>query len=238
MELEFKYTAEPSQCVYLSDQTWRLEYAFASGMTESDYHGLIQERWRRFGYVLFRPRCPSCNACIPIRVITGEYRPNRSQRRVIKANQDSVRLEVDGASITSEKISLYMRHHTHHAKQKGWPLPSERGAVEHINAIMEGPLAVEEWCYYIGEKLVAVSYMDVLKDGFSGIYFFYDPDFNERSLGTWIVISMIKRAAELGLPYAYLGYFIKGCRSMEYKGLFDPSETLGSDGRWHPFIRE
>lgn len=238
MELEFKYLAQPGPCVYLPEEIWRLEYAFASGMSRNDYQNLINQRWRRFGYVLFRPQCPSCNACIPIRVIADCYRPNRSQRRVIKANEGSVRLEVTAGGVTPEKVELYVRHHAHHALQKGWPLPSEQGAAEHISAILEGPLAVEEWCYSIDDTLVAVSYMDVLSDGFSGIYYFYEPAFNERSLGTWIIISMIRRAAQMGLPYAYLGYFIKGCRSMEYKGLFDPSEILEADGTWRPYIRD
>ncbi len=74
--------------------------------------------------------------------------------------------------------------------------------------------------------------MDVLKDGLSGIYFFYDPSYKDRQLGTWILISMIKHAAERGMPYAYLGYFVKGCTSMEYKGHYKPSEILYPDGTW------
>lgn len=235
MDLEFKYLAQPSQCVYLPDKQWQLEYAFSGSLSAREYGRLIDQRWRRFGFVLFRPSCPSCNACIPIRVVAGRYQPTRSQRRVIKANEGILRMESLAPSITEKKLDLYMRHHNAHAANKGWPEPSEQGAIEHINAIMEGPLPVEEWCFYLEDELLGVSYVDLLPDGFSGIYFYYDPDYRERSLGTWMIISMIRRAARLALPYAYLGYFIKGCRSMEYKGKFAPSEVLSQSCQWIPF---
>jgi leucyl-tRNA---protein transferase len=231
-ELDYSYIAHPSQCGYLPAETWQLKYALVRNLTREKYWELINTGWRRFGHVLFRPACPSCTACQPIRVLTNEYQPNRSQRRLIKANENSVVLKVQTPELNDEKLNLYMRHHHEHSQRKGWPTPSLIGGVEHISSIIDGPFPVEEWCYYIDDKLVSVSYMDVLKDGLSGIYFFYDPDYKDRQLGTWILVSMIKQAAERGMPYAYLGYFVKGCRSMEYKGHYKPSEILQPDGTW------
>lgn len=231
-DLDYSYIAHPSQCGYLPTETWQLKYALVRDLTPDRYWEMINAGWRRFGHVLFRPACPSCHACQPIRVLTDQYQPNRSQRRLIKANEQTVELRVQAPEITDEKLSLYMRHHNDHAESKGWPRPSLIGGVEHISSIIDGPFPVEEWSYFIDGKLVTVSYMDRLKDGLSGIYFFYDPEYRDRQLGTWVLISMIKRAAHLGLPYAYLGYFVKGCRSMEYKGHFKPSEILHSDGVW------
>lgn len=231
-ELDYSYIAHPSQCGYLPAETWQLKYALVKNLTPEKYWELINTGWRRFGHVLFRPACPSCNACQPIRVLSQQYQPNRSQRRLIKQNENTVILKVQQPELNEKKLALYMRHHQDHSQTKGWPAPSMLGGVEHISSIIDGPFPVEEWCYYIDERLVSVSYMDVLKDGFSGIYFFWDPDYRNYQLGTWILITMIKRAAALGLPYAYLGYFVKGCRSMEYKGHYTPSEILYPDGNW------
>lgn len=231
-ELDYSYIAHPSQCGYLPAETWQLKYALLRDLTREKYWELINAGWRRFGHVLFRPACPSCTACQPIRVLTNEYQPNRSQRRLIKANENSVILKIQEPQLNDEKLNLYMRHHHDHSERKGWPTPSLLGGVEHISSIIDGPFPVEEWCYYIDDTLVSVSYMDVLKDGLSGIYFFYDPAYKERQLGTWVLISMIKNAAERGMPFAYLGYFVKGCRSMEYKGHYKPSEILYPDGTW------
>jgi arginine-tRNA-protein transferase len=98
------------------------------------------------------------------------------------------------------------------------------------------PFATEEWRYWIDGRLVAVGYVDVLSDGLSAIYFFYDPDERRRSLGTFNVLSIIESARRRGLRWAYLGYYVRGCRSLEYKGLFRPNEVLGSDGAWAPFL--
>lgn len=231
-EFDYTYLADPSKCGYLPAEIWQLKYALIRNLTPEQYWALINTGWRRFGHVLFRPACPSCSACQPIRVLAGKYSPNRSQRRLIKSNQNSVELRVGEPALSREKLDLYMRHHQHHAEQKGWPRPSQIGGVDHISSIIDGPFPVEEWCYYIDGQLVSVSYMDVLQDGLSGIYFFYDTDFRDRQLGTWIVISMIFECAKRGLPYAYLGYFVKGCRSMEYKGQYEPSEILYPDGAW------
>jgi arginine-tRNA-protein transferase len=101
---------------------------------------------------------------------------------------------------------------------------------------IQAPIPVQEWQFYEGEKLLAIAYIDQIPDGFSGIYFYFDPDARELSPGTWIILSMLERAKSLGLKYVYLGYYVKNCRSMEYKGNFDPSEILRTDGAWIPFL--
>ncbi len=90
-----------------------------------------------------------------------------------------------------------------------------------------------EWCYYLGEKLVGVGYVDCLPKCLSAIYFFHDPDERKRSLGTYNVLSIIRKAAEWRLPPPYyLGYFVEGCRSLEYKARFCPHEVLNAKGEW------
>jgi arginine-tRNA-protein transferase len=212
----------------------QLEYRVVSKLSQTEYLALVQQGWRRFGQMLFRPRCPACTACQPIRVVVDKFQPDRSQRRVQKLNNDT-QLTVGAPLLDRQRVDLYMRHHEHHAEQKGWQQPDPESAIGHMSSIISGPLPVLEFAYYRENKLVAVSYIDDLGEGFSGIYFYHDPDFRKYSLGTWICLSLIEVAAERGIPFVYLGYYIEGCRSMAYKGKFAPNQVLAADGIWRDF---
>jgi arginine-tRNA-protein transferase len=96
---------------------------------------------------------------------------------------------------------------------------------------LRNPWDTEEWTYYLGERLMAVGYVDVLSEGLSAIYFFWDPGERHRSLGTFNILSLIASARHRGLPHVYLGYYVEGCRSLEYKARFRPNEMLIA-GEW------
>jgi len=100
---------------------------------------------------------------------------------------------------------------------------------------VENPFSTEEWCYYLEDRLVGVGYVDHLPGALSAIYFFHEPALRRRSLGTWNVLQVIKRAKELQIPYVYLGYFVEGCPSMQYKATFRPNQILTGDGNWMVF---
>ncbi len=100
---------------------------------------------------------------------------------------------------------------------------------------MDNPFVTQEWCYYLGEKLVGVGYVDRVPEGLSAIYFFHDPEERQRSLGTFNVLSAVRQAAAWELPHVYLGYYVEGCRSLEYKARFRPNEVIGAGGEWEPF---
>jgi arginyl-tRNA--protein-N-Asp/Glu arginylyltransferase len=229
-----RYVPPASQCHYLADRMWQLEYVVVTSLKKDEFDQLVQRGWRRFGDMLFRPVCPACTACQPIRILVDEFKPDRNQRRVQKTNADT-RLEIGPPSIDETRLDLYFRHHMHHSQQKGWEAPEEDRGRRHIQSIINGPLPVSEWAYYRDEKLVAISYTDDLADGFSGVYFYHDPEFRKLSLGTWICLSLIEEAQRRGLPFVYLGYYIDGCRSMEYKGSFAPNQVLDANGDWQAF---
>jgi len=230
------YLARPGQCHYLSDQIWQLEYEVVAELNAKEYLERINQGWRKMGISLFRPQCPSCKACQQLRVLVEQFQPNRIQRRVGKANQDLV-VRRGAPKITPGHVDLYVRHHNHHAEQKGWDGSSVPDAISHMMSLMTSPLPIVELSFFLEKRLVGVCYVDVLPDGLSGVYFFHDPDFRKRSLGTYMVLSVIETARELKLPYVYMGYFVKGCRSMEYKGNFRPGEVLGADLLWHEFTQ-
>jgi arginine-tRNA-protein transferase len=195
----------------------------------------LLQGWRRFGHMLFRPRCRDCTACRSLRVLVDRFRPDRSQRRVRKTNEGEVQLRVGSPSVTTAKLNLYDRFHAFQAEAKGWPLHPAKDANGYQGSFVEHPFPTQEWCYYRGERLIAVGYVDDLPGGLSAIYFFYDPAERQRSLGTWNVLNLIAAAADRNLPHVYLGYYVGGCRSMEYKARFAPNQLLGIDGRWRDF---
>ncbi len=236
METLFRFLAPPSQCGYLPEQTWRLEYEQVSRLSAAEYMERMLHGWRRFGGMMFRPRCPACHACRAIRISVDRFQPDRSQRRVRKANQDVVRLQIGVPSVTRAKLDLYDRYHAHQSEVKGWPWHLPKDADEYANSFVENPFPTQEWCYYLGNRLVGVGYVDDLPGGLSAIYFFYDPEQRHRSLGTWNVLNVLEQAALRRLPHVYLGYYVVGCASMAYKARFLPNQLLESDGKWHDFL--
>ncbi len=229
------YTPPPSTCGYLPDQNWQLTYEVVADLSAREYQERVTTGWRRFGFSLFRPTCPSCTRCLSVRVPVTTFRPDRSQRRALAANDGEVTLVVGSPSVTDAKLELYDRFHEFQHAHKGWPDHGPESGSSYAESFVENPIATQEWCYYLGEKLVGVGYLDPLPDGLSAIYFFHDPDERARSLGTYNVLSILRRAGEQGLSFAYLGYYVEGCGSLEYKARFRPNEALGGDGEWRPF---
>ena len=235
MESEFHFLTTPSQCGYLPDQVWRMEYNVVQEMTPEEYMERMLQGWRRFGHALFRPRCAACTACRSLRVVIDRFHPNRSQRRVVSANEGSLRLVIGEPSVTRAKLDLYDRYHAYQAETRGWPSHEVKDVASYANSFVDNPFSTWEWCYFLGANLVAVGYVDHLPGGLSAIYFFYDPDLRDRSLGIWNVLCLVRQAAELNLRHLYLGYYVAGCRSMEYKARFLPNQLLGTDGTWRDF---
>jgi arginine-tRNA-protein transferase len=241
MESIFRYAVPVAPCNYLPDERSSLEYEYVAALSPEEYLGRMQENWRRFGHVMFRPTCPTCRACRAVRVRAAEYRPDRTQRRTRRDNEGAVELRIGTPAVTREKLDLYDRYHARQADAKGWPRHEPRDPESYADSFVEHPFPVEEWTYHLEGRLVGVGYVDHLPvepsglAGLSAIYFFYDPDERGRSLGTWNVMCLIDEAARRGLPYVYLGYYVEGCGSMEYKPRFVPNELRGEDGVWRPF---
>lgn len=226
------YTTPPHKCTYRPDETASLRYDIVGGLTAEEYQIKLMEGWRRFGHSLFRPECPACRKCVSLRIPVDEFRPDRSQRRAWAANERDVRLVVGVPAVTREKLDLYDRFHLAQTLKVGWPLHAPKDAGDYIESFVENPFASEEWCYFLGDRLVGVGYVDRLPLGLSAIYFFHDPAEHRRSLGTFNVLRTIREAATANLPHVYLGFYVAGCRSLEYKTRFRPNEALQPDGSW------
>jgi arginine-tRNA-protein transferase len=204
-------------------------------MSTTEYLERMRTGWRRFGFTMFRPRCPNCTGCRTLRVLVDRFQPNRSQRRVRSLNEGEIRLTIGSPSVSRDKLNLYDRYHSFQSDFKNWPLHEPKDVEEFVHSYVDNPFPVLEFCYSLGNRLVAVSYVDDLPGALSAIYCFYDPQERRRSLGTWNVLSLIEVAAMRGIPHVYLGYFVAGCRSLEYKANFIPNQIRLPDGRWVDF---
>ena len=235
MDTAYQFVTPPHECSYLPDETASIEYQGFLTITPAEYRERMEQGWRRFGHSVFRPQCAACRKCQSIRVDVARFRPNRSQRRVRKLNAGTVRPRIARPAATREKLDLHDRYHSYQAQHKDWPYYGAKDAASYKESFVWNPFPTQEWCYYLGEKLVGVGYVDDLPGALSAIYFFYDPDYRDRSLGIWNVLSVLEHAAKREIPYLYLGYYVAGCPSMEYKSRFAPNQVLGEDGRWHDF---
>jgi arginine-tRNA-protein transferase len=235
METIFRHTAPPSPCGYLPDRLWSLEYELVYQLSREEYMQRMAAGWRRFGTMMFRPNCAGCHACQSLRVLVDRFRPNRSQRRVWKANAGAVEVRIGTPAVTRAKLHLYDRYHQYQSATKGWPEHPAKDAASYAQSFVDNPFVTQEWCYYLEGRLVGVGYVDDLPGGMSAIYYYYDPAERRRSLGTYNVLSILDEAARRGVPHVYLGYYVEGCLSMTYKARYAPNQILGVDGAWHDF---
>ncbi len=228
----FVFTSPPSPCSYLPHETAALTYEMVGQLTAEEYQVRLMAGWRRFGFTMFRPTCPACTRCESVRVPVATFEPDRAQRRCLAANDGDITLRIGPPEVTDEKLDLYDRFHSFQSAHVGWSDHGPKDAGDYAESFVDHPFPTQEWCYYRGEKLVGVGYVDRLPACLSAIYFYHDPDERKRSLGTFNVLSTIRAASASGLPHVYLGYLVEGCRSLEYKGRYRPQEVLTADGTW------
>lgn len=222
------YITPPHPCSYLPEQ--RAATLFADPvvpMNNGLYAALLAYGFRRSGEYLYRPQCPACRACVPVRVAIDSFRPNRNQRRTWLHNQD---LEVRPVApvFTMDHYSLYRRYvSVRHPGGDMEDLTPER-FINFLAARWANTLFYE---FRRGIDLVAVAAVDRLDDALSAVYTFFDTDEERRSLGRYAVLYEIEKARTEGLRWLYLGYWIDACRKMRYKAEFQPLEYY-CNGRW------
>lgn len=230
------YTAPPHECGYLPHEQSRMTYEVVAEITPAEYLQRLQSGWRRFGYSLFRPDCESCRKCQSLRIPLATFTPNRSQRRALAANDGDVQLRIGTPSVSVAKLDLYDEFHAFQSENKGWPEHGPETSAAYSESFVDNPIPTEEWCYFVGDRLVGVGYVDAIPDGLSAIYFFHDPKERGRSLGTYNVLCILREAQRRKLPHVYLGYYVEGCGSLEYKARFRPNQVLHPSGDWRPFL--
>lgn len=214
-------------CEYLPGQTARMMYVSPHEALDREIYGcLVRNGFRRSGDLVYRPNCRRCAACLPARIPVQGFRPDRTQRRTWIRNADLC--VVRGPAVfDEEQYRLYLRYQqTRHADgQMGSSSPGD------YIGFLGSRWAETEFCEFREQdRLCAVAVVDLLEDGLSAVYTFYDPDSGERSLGTQAVLWLVEEARRRGLPWVYLGYWISGCRKMAYKNKFRPLQVLRRKG--------
>jgi arginine-tRNA-protein transferase len=222
------FASQAHPCPYLpgkTDAAIFLDPAFP--LDRGLFNDLIRSGFRRSGALVYRPHCPSCRACVSVRVPVQDFQPDRSQRRVWRANQD-LRVSVRPAVFDEEHFALYLGYQAgrHPGSSMDDPDPDK------YRALLHAPFADTVLCdMRVAGRLLAVAVADRLHDGISAVYTFYDPAQGRRGLGTYAILWLISHARDLGLEWAYLGYWIEGSRTMSYKIRFTPIEGY-IEGRW------
>jgi leucyl-tRNA---protein transferase len=243
------YLTAPSACPYLAGKEERKVFTHLVGERAGELNNILtQGGFRRSQSIAYRPACEGCRCCVSVRVVAKEFGPTRSMRRITNRNAD-ILSEMKVAVPTSEQYSIFRAYLDSRHRDGGMadmtvldyammvedshietriieyrrrepppPFPPPRAG--------EGRVGVERQA----GDLIAVALTDVLADGLSMVYSFFEPDQGARSLGTLMVLDHIARAQSMGLAYVYLGYWVRGSRKMDYKSRFLPQERLTPDG--------
>ena len=215
-------------CPYLPGRTEQNIFTELAGPGHSRlYNMLTQAGFRRSHSIAYRPACPGCRSCVAVRVVVDDFAARRSMRRVIGANRDLVDRELP-AQATVEHYRLFA---SYVASRHNDGEMADMTFADYQALIEESPLPslVTEF-RGPDERLLAACLSDRLVDGLSAVYSFFDPTEVHRSLGSYIVLRLIERTRDMGLPYLYLGYWIAESRKMAYKARFRPLEALGAGG--------
>jgi arginyl-tRNA--protein-N-Asp/Glu arginylyltransferase len=229
---QFFITA-PSPCPYLAGRVERKVFTHLVGHDARSLNTqLSQGGFRRSQNIAYRPACDGCAACVSVRVPANTFSLKRSFRRTLNINAD-IHSSVLKSEATSEHYSLFRSYIDNRHSDGGMADMTvlDFSAMVDDNFVdsrlVEYRIAGQDGC---AGRLVGAALIDILGDGLSMIYSFYDPSEAARSLGTHMILDNIARVRRLGLPYLYLGYWVRGSRKMDYKSRFLPQERLTAEG--------
>ena len=239
------YLTAPSPCPYLAGQEERKVFTHLVGERAPELNNILtQGGFRRSQSIAYRPACEGCRSCVSVRVIAREFRPTRSMRRIANRNAD-IESEMRLAVPTSEQYAIFRAYLDSRHRDGGM---ADMTVLDYAMMVEDSHIETRIIEYRRREPpstptpaadgarvrrrgdLLAVALTDVLGDGLSMVYSFFDPEESARSLGTLMVLDHIVRAQRMGLSYVYLGYWVRGSHKMDYKGRFLPQERLAPDG--------
>jgi arginine-tRNA-protein transferase len=208
-------------CPYLDDQK------SASILVDPDHQidknlfsMLSRSGFRRSGEMLYSPKCPSCDACISVRIPTLSFKPSRSQKRVWRKNID-LKVSIEEVRFEQEHFDMYYRYQAHRHPESSM---YDEDTTKYISFIESSYSRSKFLCFRLEGDLIGISVLDQFDGGLSAVYTFFDPKHGDRSIGTYAILYALKLAKINTIAHVYLGYWINGSQKMDYKRKFKPLE--------------
>lgn len=229
------FVTAPAPCPYLSGREERKVFTELTGPEAPALNeALSRVGFRRSQGVAYRPACEGCNACISVRVRARDFTPRRRHRRLLRRNADLVATRRQAVA-TDAQFALLRRYLDRRHRDGGMV---DMDMQDYADMVENSPVETQVVEYRlpesVGGDLLAAALTDVMSDGLSMVYSFFDPAAAQRSLGIWMILEHIRHAAGVGLDHVYLGYWIAESPKMAYKAEFAPLERLGPEG-WYRF---
>ena len=220
-------------CPYLPGRQERKLFTHLTGRRAASLHHLLSDNgFRRSQNLIYRPACDGCAACQSVRIVAQEFAPTKRYKRVLRLNSD-IAVEVCQPRATAEQYALFKRYLD--ARHAGGGM-TQMSFVDYEYMVEDTPVQTVVVEYRLstapGRPLVAVALTDVMPDGLSMVYSFYDPDLDQRGLGNLLILDHIQQVKLAGLTYVYLGYWVKDSPKMAYKGRFHPLEVQRGPLGW------
>lgn len=222
------FLTEKHPCSYLDDEVAQPAFVHPLfDMTTTIYSELIKQGFRRSGDEVYSPHCPNCSACIPVRLNVSEFIPTRSQKRCLRKNM-GIQVVVKPPDFDQSHYELYLRYQAARHRE---------GAMAHSSPNDYLQFLKSSWCdtsfieFLIDGELAAVAVVDRLDNALSAVYTFFEPKFSSYGLGVYAVLWQLEWAKQLNKEFLYLGFWIKRCKKMSYKGDYQPLQVL-RDKQW------
>lgn len=213
------------KCSYLNGHTQSTHYKMIENCSAQDCQNLIERGFRRFGKMYFRPICSDCQECQSIKIDIENFTFKKSAKRVLK-KAGHFKSYLQKPTLTQEHLKLFKKYHLYMRDKKEWDY-HETTPEHYYQSFVAGHLDFGyEVLYFDENRLIGVDLIDILEDGISSIYFYYDPDYSAYSLGKLSLYKQIKYALRSGKKWIYLGYYVEDCPSLSYKAEYKPYLTL------------
>ena len=213
------------KCSYLKDKEQTTHYKIIDNCDNAYCQELVERGFRRFGKMYFRPICSTCQECESIKIDVENFTFSKSQRRVMKKSA-VLKSFIQKPTLTQEHLDLFNKYHLYMKNKKEWEF-HETTPEHYFNSFVNGYNNFGyEVLYFYENKLIGVDLIDILESGISSIYFYYDPDYVQYSLGKLSLYNQIKFAKKTNKKWIYLGYYVKECPSLAYKSHYKPYITL------------
>jgi arginine-tRNA-protein transferase len=212
-------------CAYIPGNSQSIHYKIIHECTKEKCEALILRGWRRFGSMYFRPICQECRACESLKIDSEHYTFSKSERRILRKNS-SWHTIIRHPTMTRDHLELFERYHRYKHHTRSWDEPKVDPKNYYASFVQGHGDFGFEILYFHDGRLIAVDLVDILEEGISSLYCYYDPEYASCSLGRYTLLEQIRLAQRLGLKWIYLGYYVEQCQSLAYKGSYSPSLLL------------